>query len=508
VNDDSAPLPTSLSVELPKADRTNSAKEIDARWSDDGSRILVARTVDPRVWPLLDAARPDIGALCIVVGLVLLVVGTARVLRTPRLAGRSYCRRCNHDLNAVVGVRPDPPRCPECGLALEGRGSAPGRSRGRRLARVIVPALLAIGGGTALFATSITRRQAPLGGPALLPAWPIAAASNLGNWSWWRRSTIDTPERFALRIDIIRVDTDRLWLEAPVLATRTRQWIARTDGAMVAWADFSERSEWHPRVEWFESGRGRGGRADLGPQGGGFPSICGWSPDGREIIALLQRTGTDYPMRDDGTAVFAVDVMAIDPDTGTVRTVDRGRGRATGGPPGGWLLGPAIAAVGIDPTARTVTLAGEQVGQGNGTSRGGVSLRELTVVGNGGTRIVTLDGSIVEDAYGFRRAWIEADGRLGVEFASSFMSANPASQGGPKRLVDLDTGKVTEPPSIASAPSDMDPAPRHTVIADPTKPSIAGKLSPDGSRRFNIEIDWSTTAKITQMRVRVDRVDR
>ncbi|MFM8733163.1 MAG: hypothetical protein ACKOGJ_11780, partial [Phycisphaerales bacterium] len=95
---------------------------IDARWSDDGSAILVARTVDPRAWPFLDAARPDIGALLFVAGLVVLAVGTARVLRTPRIPGRSYCRRCNHDLNAAAGVQPESPWCPECGQALDGRG--------------------------------------------------------------------------------------------------------------------------------------------------------------------------------------------------------------------------------------------------------------------------------------------------------------------------------------------------------------------------------------------------
>lgn len=476
-------MPPASSVDLPKADRTNDAMGIDARWSDDGSAILVARTVDPRAWPLLDAARPDIGALIFVAGLVVLAVGTARVLRTPRIAGRSYCRRCNHDLNAASGVRPDPPRCPECGQALDGRGIAPGVARGRRLARVVVPALLAIAGGAGLFATSIAGRLAPFGGPGAPPAWPIAAVSQLGNWPWWRRSTIDRPEQFALRIDVIRVDADGLRLEAPALATGNEQWVARPDGAMIAWVEHSLSTGWGPRVAWFDTRRGRGGMAALGRPHVGFPSVCGWSPDGREIIALLQRTGMDYPTRDDGTAIIAVDVMAVDPETGTVRTVGRGRGRATGR----WALGPAIAAVGTDPQARTVTLATEQVGQGNGTSRGGVSLRELTVVGDAGTRIVTLDGTIVEDAWGLRRAWIEADGRLGVEFASMFTNTDPAIQGGPRRLIDLHTGAVTEPPR---------------------KPGMSGKISPDGSRRFRIEVDWSPGSRISRIRMLVDRIDR
>lgn len=476
--------PAAPSVDLPRADRTYDAMGIDARWSDDGSRILVARTVDPRAWPLLDAARPDIGALCFLAGLLVLAVGASRILRTPRTPGRSYCRRCNHDLNAAAGVRPDPPRCPECGQALDGRGIAPGVSRGRRLARVIVPALVAVACGAALFVTSIERRPAPFGGPR--PAWPVAAASALGNWPWWRRSTIDRPERFALRIDVIRVDADGLRLEAPALATGNQQWVARPDGAMIAWVEHSLSAGWGPRFAWFDTQSGRGGMAALGPPHVGFPSVCGWSPDGREIIAVLQRTGMNYRTRDDGTAIIAVDVMAVDPETGAVRMVDRGRGRATGGPPGGWALGPAIAAVGTDPQARTVTLATEQVGQGNGTSRGGVSLRELTVDGRA-ERIVPLDGTIVEDAWGLRRAWIEPDGRLGVEFASTFMNVNPALQGGPQRVIDLETGAVTEPPE---------------------KPGTTGKISPDGSRQFRIEVDWSTEIKISRIRVLVDRTDR
>ena len=500
---DPAPASTAPSVDLPRADRTYNAMGIDARWSDDGSRILVARTVDPRAWPLLDAARPDIGALAVVAGLVILAVGTTRVLRTPRIHGRSYCRRCNHDLNAAPGARPDPPRCPECGLALDGRGIAPGVSRGRRLARVIIPAMLAIACGAALFITSVARQQA-MGAPA----WPIAAASEIGNWTGWRRSTIDQPEQFALRIDVIRVDADGLRLEAPALATGNRQWVARPDGSMIAWVEHSLSTGWGPRAAWFDTQSGLGGMAALGPPHVGFPGVCGWSPDAREIIALLQRTGPHYDTRDDGTAIIEVDVLAVDPDTGTVRTVDRGRGRATGGPPGGWALGPAIAAVGTDPQARTVTLAAEQVGQGNGSSRGGVSLRELTVIGDSGTRIVPLDGTLVEDAWGFRRAWIEPGGRLGVEFASIFMNADPALQGGPQRVIDLQTGAVTEPPSTPIARSDGEVAAHRTVFDHRTKTGLAGKISPDGSRQFRIEVDWSTGSGISRIRVLVDRVDR
>ncbi|MFM9180901.1 MAG: hypothetical protein ACKOV8_06630, partial [Phycisphaerales bacterium] len=83
-------MPPAPSVDLPKADRTNDAMGIDARWSDDGSAILVARTVDPRAWPFLDAARPDIGALLFVAGLVVLAVST----NTSRPRSARPCTSC------------------------------------------------------------------------------------------------------------------------------------------------------------------------------------------------------------------------------------------------------------------------------------------------------------------------------------------------------------------------------------------------------------------------------
>ena len=116
------PAPDAWSIDLPDAGSTWGTYINESRWSEDGSRIFVSRTVDPRVWPLLDAARPDIGALLVVAGILAILIGVPRIVRRPRTTGRSYCRRCNHDLNAMPGERPSSPRCPECGLPLDGRG--------------------------------------------------------------------------------------------------------------------------------------------------------------------------------------------------------------------------------------------------------------------------------------------------------------------------------------------------------------------------------------------------
>ena len=125
------PAAQAWSIELPDAGSTRGTSINEARWSEDGSRLFVSRTVDPRAWPLLDAARPDIGALMVVAGILAILIGAVRMFRRPRTAGRSYCRRCNHDLNAMHGERPSALRCPECGLSLDGRGVVRGFGRWR-----------------------------------------------------------------------------------------------------------------------------------------------------------------------------------------------------------------------------------------------------------------------------------------------------------------------------------------------------------------------------------------
>ena len=477
------PAPDAWSIDLPDAGSTWGTYINESRWSEDGSRIFVSRTVDPRVWPLLDAARPDIGALLVVAGVLAIIIGVARIVRRPRIAGRSYCRRCNHDLNAMPGERPSSPRCPECGLPLDGRGVTAGRGSGLRMARVGVPALVTVGCGVALFLTSI----APPQSKRLNPAWPVAAASAVPNWPWWRRSTIDEPERLKLRIDVIRVDADGLRLESSaILAGSGQQWVARADGTAVACVENSPDTEWVPRVAWLDTVGGRGGSVDLAPARTGFPTICGWSPDDREIVALVQFTGSTYSTRDDGTAIVDTAVMAIDPETGTVRTVGHGRGRATGtaGPPAAWQIGPTIAALGTDPRVRAVTVAAEQTNQG-------VALRELTVIGDADVRVIPLAGEFAEGSWGIRRAWLTTDDRVAVEFTSSSFNSDDELHGYSVRFIDLATG------AVSGAPSSM------------TTKGHAGaqRLSPDGSRRVGVKFDRSASGKLSRLGIVVTTVD-
>jgi hypothetical protein len=361
-----------------------------------------------------------------------------------------------------------------------------GFGRGLRLARVGIPALVTVAFGVTIFLTSIAPRQTP----RLKQAWPVAAASAVPNWPWWRRSTIDLPYQFNLRVDVIRVDVDGLRLEsAALLPGVSPPWVARPDGTTIAWTEHSEDAGWVPRVAWFDTVRGRGESADLGPAHI-FPVISGWSPDGREIVALLQHTGFPYLPRDDGSAIMDADVMAIDTTTGTVRTVGRGRGRATGGPPAGWMMGPAIAALGTDPHTRAVTLAAEQEKPSSRSTRGGLALRELTVIGDSGVRVIPLAGELVEGNSGIHRAWITTDGRLGVEFMA-YQNANPYLQGGPERFIDLTSGAVSDPPLS-------------TTAAYPATSRTNGPF-PDGSRHVRIEVDWPAPDTVSRIAVVVTR---
>ena len=477
------PAVQAWSIDLPNAGSTRSAYTISARWSDDGSRIWITRSVDPRAWPLLDAVRPDIGALIIIFGVLAILIGIARIFRRPRTAGRSYCRRCNHDLNAVHGERPKSPRCPECGLPLDGRGTARGRARGSRMRRVAIPALAVIACGAAIFLTSIDRHRSSRGWS---PAWPVAAAAAVPQWPWWRSSTIGQPAHPVLRIDALRVEPYGIRLESSVLIDGgSPPWVERPDDTVLAWTEYSEDTGYVPRVGWFDTVSGRGGSADLTREHLAVPAICGWSPDGREVVALLQFTESGYRTRDDGSAIIDADVMAVDTKTGAVRTVGRGRGRAIGGPPG-WLLCPAIAALGTDSRARAVTLATEQEKPSSRSTRGGLALRELTVIGDAGVRVIPLAGELVEGNSGIRRAWITTDGRLGVEFMA-YQHANPELQRGPQRFIDLTSGAVSDPPLS-------------TPAAYPAT-SRTNAPSPDGSRHVRIEVDWSAPDTVSRIGV-------
>ena len=258
-----------------------------------------------------------------------------------------------------------------------------GRTRLRRLATVAIPSLAAATLGVALFVSSVKMERRPVGA---LDAWPLADASLLAGWPIWRHDAMHVYDLWRRQLDVIRIEPDGLRLEGSVRFHGGLDWIAREDGQLVAWPELSKRSGLKPRVNWYDPVADRAGWVDVGDEGAGFISLSGWSPDGREIVAVLTRVDTaNLTLREDGSAIADVDVLVVNPATETVRVVDRSRGFAREGPSApanpSWTIGPTIAAIGSDPRARTVTLCGEQRYPRAGGSGAGLALRELTVIG-------------------------------------------------------------------------------------------------------------------------------
>ncbi len=463
-------------LDLSNGDRTLWPCPLSVRWSDDGSRVLVVRTIDPRFSPLLDAARPDIGAVVAIAAVVCLLIGIARILRRPRASGRQYCRRCNHDVHAAHGEQPSSSLCPECGATLSGRGTVVGRTRLRRLTTIGVPLIAAASLGVATFVSSVHISSMPVGA---FNAWPLPDAARFAGWPFWRRDAMLDRDVFSTQLDVIRVEPDGLRLDGSIQQHGGADWIARSDGHLLAWTEFSKRTDWNPRVNWYDAVADRAGFVDLGAASAGFPSVCGWSPDGQEIVAVLTHLDATNPtLREDKSAVADVDVFVVNPETNAVRVVDRSRGFArevsSTGTRRNWTIGLAIAAVGSDPRFRTVTLCGEQVARSGSASSGRAAIRELTVTGDDGTRIIALSGTSRPDALAFHQASIEADGRLRLEFATYYPHMNPGCQGCPVWMIDLETGAVDTSPS-----AEFD---RARQSAD------AISLSPDGTKRVRLEL--------------------
>ncbi len=473
-------------IDLPSGNRTLFPAPVSVRWSDDGSRIIVMRTIDPRFSPLLDAAKPDIGAVGAVAAIVCLLVGFARILRRPRISGRRYCRRCNHDVNTAGGDQPSALLCPECGAALAGRGTVAGRTRLRRLATVGIPSVSAAALGAALFVSSVEISRTPVGLPI---AWPLADASRLSGWPFWRHEITRDYHLWPRQLDVIRVDPDGLSLEGSATKHGGENWIARPEGQVVTWPEvMSERTGWINRINWYDSVADRAGSVDVGDASAGFISLSGWSPDGGEIVAVLTRLDpAKITLRDDGSAIAEADVVVVSPATETVRVVDRSRGFArqepgTAANPS-WTIGPTIAAVGSDPRFRTVTLSGEQCSPRTGGSGAGLALRELTVIGNDGLRTIALSGTSRLDAWGFRRASIASDGRLRVEFSIYGPDVFSGFPPDPTWMIDLETGAVDTSPL-----NDSYQALESMPIDATTLTLGATSLSPDGTKTLRVEV--------------------
>lgn len=479
-------------VELPAPERT--LEDLEAKWSHDGSRILVSRLVDPRWSPLLDAARPDIGAGLVLTGVLAILIGAVRILRSPRVAGRTYCRRCNHDLNATPGQRPAADRCPECGSLLEGRGAVRASALGTRLLRLIVASMLVIGVGAALFAisTSVSPLHDRFGED--YPPWPSAAVASLPDWPLWRRSTIDRAAQPEKRIDVIRVGDDGVHLEGSTNLPRRAWWIARPDGAQVAWV--SQDPPWArapfagtSRIGWADFCLNCAGSVDIDvltfP-----PRICGWTSDGHSIVAHRWRADQQERLLDDGRCVDPIDVILIELDSGEIQIAGKASGYSSpSNAQGAWDVQPSFSAVRTGPHACVATIDAEDP---NITDRSGLEMRTyfltLTVDDAGGTRTFPL-GRHPIDGYGYGQAWITDEDEIAVELMGSGSPYDNFGEERIVRLISLADGSVRD----ASTPESRGAQP---ITAPPRR-----ARSPDGSKYGELKVERDVAGG---MRIRIE----
>jgi hypothetical protein len=153
----------------------------EVRWSVDGSAVAVVDTIDGRWWPWFDDQSPLIGLIGFLAAALVLARSVVRLVRMPRIEGRAYCRRCNHDLDG--GRAGDP--CPECGCIQHGRERAvPTWRRSETLLIGLSLLVMVVGAGRL-----ITRVQVQSAGQALASrglAWPLASLQSVDGWPLWR----------------------------------------------------------------------------------------------------------------------------------------------------------------------------------------------------------------------------------------------------------------------------------------------------------------------------------
>lgn len=87
-----------------------------------------------------------------------------RVVRRRRRPGHWHCRRCNYDLTGLAVPLTDdgaaPCRCPECGVDVANRTPVRGRRLSLRLAPLLVPVALLLGGYATLWIAAVPRATA------------------------------------------------------------------------------------------------------------------------------------------------------------------------------------------------------------------------------------------------------------------------------------------------------------------------------------------------------------
>jgi hypothetical protein len=305
-------------------------------WSRDGSSFMVVDAVDGRWWPWFDDHAGELGAVAVIASVLVLGWASIRLLRTPRVAGRRYCRRCNHDL--ADGAPGEP--CPECGCMQSGRELA--GPRWRRPAAIAAAAAIMVlsAGGVALLARVQWAPRAVA--RQLGDAWPVARLGELDWWPLWRvwQRSFDVS-----RAITVRQDATQGWVAGPVWNAPDARVKLSPDGRWMAALRFDAESGYIPTLEWFDSITGAAGRLELGTNADGFFAVQGFTEDGLIVVSNqgLIIGGPDPATTPETQVTLTVSV--VDPRTGDRSII--GTGAATALSSGGsWMLPSIIAAVG------------------------------------------------------------------------------------------------------------------------------------------------------------------
>jgi hypothetical protein len=411
------------------------------RWSKDGTRVVVERTRDARTWPWLDEHRADVGPALALFGLLLGFWWLVRTWRRPRIAGRAYCRRCNHD---VGGAETHAERCGECGHALAGRGSVVGRTRSRRLGPTLALAALLVAGGAWLASGSIVGASAAAFRPRT--AWPFAALDRFAGWPFWRA---DAPWIVVKRLDVFAVDAEGRPRHLPTSAIEpapNAHWAMSDDGRMIAWTRFDETNGYRQEVCWFDVDANAGGSTYVGTNADGFLSMCGFGPDRRSIVVRRDRLVVvpDAVAAPDGATLgrHGAEVLRVDPDDGSWSVVGSADAFAIRQSDTSWMLEPGGAALGPGPRATWATFTLSRL-RPPAASPYVVRVTSLTVGDGKDVRVVDVEGDAVA-LYRFVKATLVGDRELAIEE----IEAEPQQPARDRRRyrIDLETGRaVVEP---------------------------------------------------------------
>lgn len=300
----SAPLPE---VRIPVDPLPmNGSRSVQARWSDDGGRLVLGYSVDLGPGPFWHVHGMDFALAAGLAGALWFALLARGIARRPQVAGRTYCARCNYDVSDALASG----ACPECGANLAPRrASVPGRARRlqavRAWPRLIVASILAVAG--------LGHFASRLNGPSTAlrtDTWPVAGLDRaVGSWPLWR--PLPYVPTVGWRMDAWHVpDEGAPWPGQPEWSVlEERPWVdpaflVAPDGSRAAWFALGTDSVPHVlKVADFETRSVRG--TIVAPSTHGSFRMQGWT-DGSTRLTVTVDTLTGVPGADGNATVDSV----------------------------------------------------------------------------------------------------------------------------------------------------------------------------------------------------------